>query len=46
MKMEGDWTFKLHFEVPVGYGKNTEANDFKGQFMQDTLKSLISNINF
>ncbi len=46
MHQDGDWTFKLHFEIPVGYGKNTEAADIKGQFMQDTLKSLISNITF
>ncbi len=46
LKIDGDWTLKLHFEIPVGYGKNSEAADIKGQIMQDTLKSLISNITF
>lgn len=46
LKQDGDITFNLHFEVPVGYGKSSEPGDFAGQVMQDTLKSLISNITF
>jgi len=46
LRQDGDITFNLHFEIPVGYGKSSEPGDFAGQFMQDTLKSLISNITF
>ena len=46
IRQDGDFTFKLHFEIPVGYGKSSESADLPGQFMQDTLKSLISNITF
>lgn len=46
MHLDGDITFNMHFELPVGPGKNSEPRDITGQVMQNTLKSLISNITF
>jgi hypothetical protein len=42
----GNFTIRLKFEIPVGPGWRGGDGDLGGQFLQQTFKNILSNVNF
>ena len=45
-ELDGNTTFKLKFEIPVGPGSSKTPDNVKGQVLEQTLENILKNIDF
>ncbi len=45
-ELDGNTTFKLKFEIPVGPGSSKTPDGMQGQVLEQTLENILKNIDF